>query len=227
MHKATVTLSSRSLYSQSRPHNEPKLNKETPGDYEARTWNHRIHKDEEGITIPSMAFQNCLAEAAKFLSIQIPGKGKSTYTKHFEAGVIVSAPMPLISAKTGKRVQPPSEQEMLSSQLHNNALMELKPAQKKMLEGWERPDGAVWGDWVFVPSDGTAGSGRRVWKCYPMISQWTGEIDFYIADDTITEEVFTNVLRQAGQLIGVGRFRVRNRGNYGRFNVDEVIWTEV
>jgi hypothetical protein len=36
-----------------------------------------------------MAFKNCLAEIAKYLSLQIPGKGKTTYTKHFEAGVMV------------------------------------------------------------------------------------------------------------------------------------------
>jgi hypothetical protein len=55
-----------------------------------------MHYDENGdVFIPPLAFKNCIAEAAKYLSIQIPGKGKSTYTKFFEAGVTVIDPVPL------------------------------------------------------------------------------------------------------------------------------------
>ncbi len=79
-----------SAYSQSRHYDVPKLEKEIAKDYEARTWRERLHVTEGGfVFIPPIAFKNCLAEAAKFLGIQIPGKGKSTYTKHFEAGVLV------------------------------------------------------------------------------------------------------------------------------------------
>jgi hypothetical protein len=45
-------------------------------------------------------------------------------------------------------------------------------------------------------------------------------------DDTITEEVFKSHLQQAGQLIGIGRWRPRNNGMYGRFVVNSMTWEE-
>lgn len=186
---ATVTLMSTSPYSQSRPHDEAKLNKENPKDYEERTWKHRLHLDKDGqVFIPPMALKNCIAEAAKFLSIQIPGKGKSTYTKHFDAGVSVTERALLF------RQSDPSTPIVADS---------------------------VKGDWIFTPSDGVRGSGKRVWKCYPLIDAWVAEVEFMIIDDTVTEEVFWQHLRQAGMLIGVGRFRPRNGGYYGKFDVVE------
>lgn len=181
---ATVSLTSASPYSQSKYHSTEKLPKEIAKDYEARTWRERLHYMDDGeVFIPPMAFKNCLAEAAKFLSIQIPGKGKSTYTKHFEAGVLVTDAVPL---------------------------------------GVQKDD--VPGEWLFLPSDGVRGSGKRVEKCFPRIEEWAAVVTFYILDDTITEEVFENHLRQAGQFIGIGRFRPRNNGFYGRFNVEAVKW---
>ena len=84
----TVTTESVSPYSQSRMHDEPKLPKEAAGDYEARTWREKCSYAEDGtIVIPAMAFKQCLDTVAKRLGEQIPGKGKSTYTKHFVGGV--------------------------------------------------------------------------------------------------------------------------------------------
>lgn len=96
MKTAVATLQSVSPYSQSRHYTTEKLSKEQPNDYEKRTWRDRLHVNEAGqVFIPPMAFKNCIAEAAKFLARQIPGKGKSTYTKHFEAGVLVIEPLVL------------------------------------------------------------------------------------------------------------------------------------
>ncbi len=130
-----------------------------------------------------MSFKNCLSEAAKFLSIQIPGKGKSTYTKHIEAGVLVTDPLVLNIKKEN-----------------------------------------VLGEWLFVPSDGIRGSGKRVDKCFPVIHQWSGEVTFYVLDETVTEDVFKNILEQAGKFIGIGRFRPRNNGFYGRFVIESIRW---
>jgi len=70
--------------------NLPKVNKEKPEDYELRTWKEKAHFDkDENCFIPLTALKNCLSEIAKYLSIQIVGKGKSTYTKHFQSGIIV------------------------------------------------------------------------------------------------------------------------------------------
>lgn len=73
-----------------RYHGTPKLEKELADDYEQRTWAEKLHYNKDGIVfIPPLAIKNSIAEAGKYLSMQIPGKGKSTYTKHLEAGVTI------------------------------------------------------------------------------------------------------------------------------------------
>lgn len=183
---AHAQLESISPYSQSRHYKVEKLAGELPVDFEGRTWRERCHTDSQGnLFIPPMAFANSLKEAAKYLSIQIPGKGKSTFTKNFEAGVLVSEPMPL-----------PLRQD------------------------------EVKGEWLFVPSDGKRGGGSRVEKCFPCILDWSGTVSYYILDDIITQDVFRQVLETSGQLIGIGRFRPRNLGYYGRFKVNDLDWTD-
>jgi hypothetical protein len=186
MKTAVVTLKSISPYSQSRYKDMefPKREKEQPGDHEDRTWRERLHVNEKGfVFIPPMSFKNCLSEAAKYLAVQIPGKGKTTYTKHFEAGVLVSEPLVLKIKKED-----------------------------------------VIGEWYHVPSDGKRGGGKRVLKCFPCIREWQGDVTFYILDDTVTPEAFEYHLKQAGQFIGIGRFRPRNNGFYGRFTVEKIKW---
>ena len=184
MKTAIAHLESVSPYSQSRYHGTEKLDKESAGDYEKRTWINRLHCTPDGfVFIPQMAFKNCLTEAAKYLSIKIPGKRNNTYTKHFEAGVmVVDAP--------------------------------ILPIKKS----------DVAGEWLFVPSDGKRGGGTRVEKCFPVIPSWEAVVEFIIFDETITEEVFKSHLIEAGKFIGIGRFRPRNNGFYGRFNVTKVEW---
>lgn len=173
-----------SPYSQSRYIQTPRGDKETARDHEDRCWRERMHVNNSGnVVIPPMCFKNCLSEAAKYLSIQIPGKGKSTYTKHFEAGVLVVKPV----------------------------VLPVKAAD-------------VPGEWLFVPSDGTRGGSKRVEKCFPLIREWEGEVEYIIYDDTITEEVFQRVLIEAGRFVGIGRFRPRNNGYYGRFDVANIEW---
>jgi len=183
---ARATLESTAPYSQSRAHFTEKQNKEGADDYEKRTWRERMHVGEDGrVFIPPMAFKNAVSEVAKFLSKSIPGKGKATYTKHFEAGVLVIEPLVL-------------------------------PVKKD----------DVAGEWLFVPADGRRGSGKRVRRCFPVIPKWSGEVTFMVLDDTITQEVFEEHLREAGNFIGIGRFRPRNNGFYGRFAVKKVRWSE-
>ena len=40
--------------------------------------------------------------------------------------------------------------------------------------------------------------------------------------ETITLSVFRKHLEEAGKFIGIGRFRPRNNGFYGRFEVKEI-----
>ena len=184
MHTAICKLKSMSPYSQSKYIQEKKNRDETHSDFEKRIWIQRCHWDDEGkLYIPPMSVKNCLSESAKYKSIQIPGKGKSTYTKHFEAGVLVVDPLVLdITQDTIKH------------------------------------------EWLHVPSDGRRGGTTRVEKCFPLIPSWQGEVEFLILDEIITQEVFEEHLRDAGSFIGIGRFRPRNNGFYGRFTVESVVW---
>ena len=186
---ATATLSSVSPYGQSRNYemDAKKLEKESSKDYEARTWRNRLHVTEDGyVFIPPMSFKNCISEAAKYLSVQIPSKGKATYTKHIEAGILVPDPLVL-------------------------------PTKAADVEGL----------WLFVPADGKRGSGKRVWKCFPTLKAWSGVVTFLIFDETVTESVFRYHLEQAGKFIGIGFFRPRNNGYFGRFEVKSVEWVKV
>lgn len=183
MKKATAHLKSSTPYSQSKFYNTPKLEREIHKDYEARTWRDRCHENEDGnVFIPPMAFKNCLSESAKYLSLQVPGKGKATYTKHFEAGLLVMDPLVL-------------------------------PIKKEDVQG----------EWLYVPSDGRRGGTTRVEKCFPVIKSWEGKIDIYIIDEIITKDVLLQHLTMAGMLIGIGRFRPRNNGFYGRFTVEDLV----
>lgn len=70
--------------------------KESAEDFEKRTWREKAHVNSDGfIEMPPMGFKLSIAEAARFISMGIPGKGKSTYTKHFRAGVLVDTPLVL------------------------------------------------------------------------------------------------------------------------------------
>jgi len=178
-----ATLKSTSPYSQSRALQSEKKTGESPDSLEQRAWHERIHADIDGnVFIPPMAFKNCLSEVAKFLSQTVPGKGKATYTKHFEAGISVMEPVML--------------------------------GIKKSQVTFER---------LFLPSDGVRGSGKRVWKNYPIIPAWRGQVEIFALDPVLTEkpEKIREYLEHAGKFIGIGRFRPRNNGYYGRFIVED------
>lgn len=187
MKVAVAHLKSVSPYSQSRFHNTPRGQKESHDDHEQRTWKDRLHTTKEGkVFIPPMAFKNCLSHAAKYLKKQIPGEGKATYTKHIEAGVLVTDGITL-------------------------------PVRKDDVQG----------ETFFVPADGKRGGAKRVMKTFPVIPDWSGSVAFHILDEKITKDVFTEILREAGRFIGIGRFRPINNGFYGRFDVEKVEWNEV
>lgn len=184
MKTAFAHLKSVSPYSQSKYIREKKTRDQTHAEFEEQNWKQRLHVNEDGfVFIPPMSFKNCLSEAAKYKSIQIPGKGKSTYTKHFEAGVLAFTPVVL-------------------------------PIKAEDVQG----------EWLHVPSDGRRGGTTRVEKCFPIIPSWSAVVEFMVLDEIIDEEIFKTHLVDAGQFIGVGRFRPRNNGFYGRFEVTKIVW---
>lgn len=189
MKNVIATVEGVSPYSQSRSYEVDKLQGEGPDDYERRTWRNRMHVAPDGqVFIPPMAYKNVVAETSKFLSISIPGKGKTTYTKHFEAGILAV--------------------EMAKLGIMADAVQ------------YER---------LFVPADGRPGGGKRVHRCFPLIpAGWRADFHYIVLDETVLQTsvegdftVFEHVLRRAGQFIGIGRFRPRNRGFYGRFSVED------
>jgi len=74
-------------------------------------------------------------------------------------------------------------------------------------------------------SDGTVGGKSKVTRYFPTVDEWKGTTDVIIMDDLITKEIFSEVLATAGNLIGMGSFRVRNRGYFGRFEVVSIKWS--
>ena len=79
-------------------------------------------------------------------------------------------------------------------------------------------------EWLFLDSNGKKNSGTRVWRCYPLIREWQCTAEYHILDETITESAFLHHLTEAGKFIGIGRFRPRNGGFYGRFKVNGIRW---
>jgi len=73
-------------------------------------------------------------------------------------------------------------------------------------------------------SDGTVGGKSKVTRNFPTIDDWKGAFEVIILDDMITEDIFKEVMVMAGNLIGLGAFRVRNRGYCGRFEVVSIAW---
>ena len=181
MRRIIATIKGISVYSQSKHHETPKLDRELPDEYELRTWREKTHTNEAGnIIIPPTAFKNGLSATAKFLGLKY--SGQKTYTKHFESGILVIDPLVL---------------PMLKDDVQSERL--------------------------FVPSGGERGGGKRVWKNFPVIPEWGGDIVVYVLDNIITKKVFDLHLEAMGKFVGLGRFRPANNGYYGRFEVVETV----
>lgn len=72
---------------------------------------------------------------------------------------------------------------------------------------------------LFVPSDGTHGGPKRVWKTFPTLHKWSAQGSVYVFDGKITEEIFRDHLVCLGQFICIGSMRVGNGGINGRYTV--------
>lgn len=94
MRIATAHLKSATPYSQSRYITIQRDQNESLREHEDRIWIERAHwlkiKGTDHLIIPGIQFKNALAEAAKFHNEAIPGKGKSTWTKNFLSGILVT-----------------------------------------------------------------------------------------------------------------------------------------
>ena len=95
--KCTFELAGVSPLGFSAPINSLKNTGETHDAFEERTWRERVRRDDAGFAyMVPMAIKNMLSESAKFLSETVGGKGKATFTKHFEAGILVIDRFPIL-----------------------------------------------------------------------------------------------------------------------------------
>lgn len=90
---ATVTLASLAPLTQSRKHDDPKLEGENAEDYDRRTWRSHLHIEKVGpeklsVVIPAAALHQCITAAAKYTGEQIKGQGKKTWTAKFAGGLM-------------------------------------------------------------------------------------------------------------------------------------------
>lgn len=182
----TVNIRGTSPYSQSKIHETPKLAKETHDDYDQRTWREKTTVDADGqIVVPGVAFKQAIDSAAKMLSIQIPGKGKATYTKEFVRGVNVFEDLALGVRK--------DEVPMVR---------------------------------LYVNADGVRGSGKRVFRNFPVVpAPWGGQLQIHVISDTVPDEIVEKVVKASGLFVGVGRFRPENGGTNGRFEIAALRWS--
>lgn len=86
---------------------------------------------------------------------------------------------------------------------------------------------AVVGERLYLNADGKRNGKTRVWRTYPRIAEWEGEVTYYVLDDTIPKDVFERHLRESGRYIGIGRFRPANGGFYGRFEIERIRWEQM
>ena len=174
-------------YSQSQNVQSERQQSESHDVFERRVWREHMHTDPKGqVFVPPTALKNALSEIAKYLSESVPGKGKKTWTKYFESGLLVTDPILLFRSK--------------------------KPVMAADVE-CER---------LFLPSDGIRGSGKRVWKHYPIIREWSGHATIHVVERALIDkpQKIAEYLEQAGSLIGFGRFRPSKNGYYGRFRTE-------
>lgn len=90
---ATITITGIAPLSQSRQHDEPKLEGENHEDYDKRTWRHKLSVAEvdgrQTVVLPAHGIHQAMINAAKYCKRQIPGQGKATWTKKFESGISI------------------------------------------------------------------------------------------------------------------------------------------
>ena len=85
----------------------------------------------------------------------------------------------------------------------------------------------VEGEWFFLDARGKKGGGSRVARCFPVIRKYKVQVEAFILNDQIPNDIFEKTLIESGNFIGIGRFRPEKGGFYGRYRiVGKPAWTE-
>lgn len=78
---------------------------------------------------------------------------------------------------------------------------------------------------VYVHANGQRGSGKRVWRRFPIVPRgWQSTATVHVLDAVIPNSEVERALSEAGMFIGLGRFRPENGGLFGRFTVKSLKW---
>ncbi|HET8721021.1 MAG TPA: hypothetical protein VFM24_03265, partial [Nitrospira sp.] len=75
-------------------------------------------------------------------------------------------------------------------------------------------------------ADGVRGSGKRVYRRFPILAPWSATFNALILDPEITKELFERMLDVAGKFRGIGRWRPEKGGQNGRFIVEDFKWQD-
>lgn len=89
MSVAKLIIEGISPLSQSRQHEDAKLDGESHYDYDLRTWRSKLNVSRKTgtVVLPAHGIQQCITAAAKYTGEQIKGQGKKTWTAKFERGI--------------------------------------------------------------------------------------------------------------------------------------------
>lgn len=88
---ATCTIAGLSPLSQSRQHQDPKLEGESPYDYDERTWRSKLNVSysTQTVIIPAHGMHQAIIAASKYSGEKIPGQGNKTWTAKFTTGIAI------------------------------------------------------------------------------------------------------------------------------------------
>lgn len=64
--------------------------------------------------------------------------------------------------------------------------------------------------------------GYMISGSYPTIEKWAGMTEWLVYDDILTKDVLLRHFICAGIAVGIGKWRVGNGGEYGRFSIQEI-----
>jgi hypothetical protein len=79
---------------------------------------------------------------------------------------------------------------------------------------------------IYSNADGVRGSGKRVYRRFPIMAPWSATFDVLILDPEITQDLFSRMIETAGKFRGIGRWRPEKGGQNGRFVIDEIKWVD-
>jgi hypothetical protein len=223
---AHATITGISTMCQSHKHESPRLDGEQPDDYDKRTWRARlninaydavlnsdrlnakfVHPDgsplKASVVLPAHGLHMAIAAGARYSARKIPGRGSSTWTKKFEAGIMLMDD-PVVMWRDPDWKGDPDKAPVIG--IDPNAL-----AYSTMN----------------AHANGKRGSSSRVTRRIPFIPPgWVSTFEVCIIDPIINETIFFEMLGLTGLYVGLGQGRPENGGGRGRFSVLNLEWTD-